>query len=175
MELLLYARARHNIDHFVIDSLMKLDLSGEDYDAQRAFLNDLTGFAIKTGCHVHLVAHPRKGSDEAARPGKLDIKGSSDIFNQVDNVVSVWRNKAKEDRRTTGKAEESEPDSIIYCDKQRLTGWEGSTRLWFDANSRQFRANYTENPKIYISALPSLEEIVSGMPELPPDPRMSDA
>ena len=85
--------------------------------------------------HVHLVAHSRKGKDEKEIVGKLDVKGSSDITNQADNVITVWRNKKKEEQRAANQLSEDDegqqPDAVIFCDKQRDTGWEGKIPFWF--------------------------------------------
>ncbi len=132
LELMEYSSARHAVDHFVIDSLMKCDVGSDDYDGQRVFVDALSTFAKRNDCHVHLVAHSRKGQDENPVPGKLDVKGSSDIINQPDNVLVVWRNKSKEQQNRNGGAEDAQsPDGMVYCDKQRTTGWEGEIPLWF--------------------------------------------
>lgn len=146
MEILRYCRSRHGVDIAVIDSMMKLDILGDDYNAQCQFLNTLTKFAMETGCHVVLVAHPRKGKTEENQVGKLDIKGSSDIFNQADNVIMLWRNKAKEE----GVAKEKDkPDALVSVDKQRLTGIEFKHGLWFNAVARQFKLEKDSSPHVY--------------------------
>ncbi len=123
LELLEYSYVRHSVKIFVIDSLMKCSVGSDDYDAQRAFLNDLCSFAKDTRTHINLVAHARKGKDELESPGKLDVKGSSDIINQADNILSVWRNKEKEQETyKTGKTDTTAPDTVVYCTKQRENG-----------------------------------------------------
>ena len=132
LELMEYSSARHAVDHFVIDSLMKCDVGSDDYDGQRVFVDALSTFAKRTSSHVHLVAHSRKGQNESAVVGKLDVKGSADIINQPDNVIVVWRNKDKERQaRSGGSADVQTPDGMVFCDKQRTTGWEGEIPLWF--------------------------------------------
>lgn len=124
-ELMNYSLARHGVKHFVIDSLMKCDVVSDDYEGQRVFMNKVASFAKTTDCHVHLVAHARKGKEEEVS-GKSDVKGSSDIVNQVDNCLTVWRNKAKSD---TSKVSKTNADAILFCDKQREYGWEGNIEL----------------------------------------------
>jgi twinkle protein len=135
LELMEYSHSRHGVTQFVIDSLMKCSVGSEDYDAQRIFLNDLCAFAKDRMVHINLVAHARKGRDESEQPGKLDIKGSSDIINQTDNIVVVWRNKEKEQKKFSGNITPDEdqfmPDAIAYCHKQRETGVEFERRLSF--------------------------------------------
>lgn len=127
-ELMEYSRCRHGVTQFVLDSLMKCSVGSEDYDAQRVFLNNLCSFAKEHECHIHLVAHARKGRDEKEAPGKMDVKGSGDIINQADNIICVWRNKEKEHKRAnTGMTDQEDlytPDAITYCTKQRETGVE---------------------------------------------------
>jgi twinkle protein len=133
MELLEFSVRRHGVCHFVIDSLMKCDVGGEDYDGQRRFLNDAVTFAKNHNCHIHLVAHPRK-HDEEKPIGRVAVSGSGDISNQADNVISVWRNKAKE----RGEKTWTDRDCVVLCDKQRETGWEGFVDLDFWKRQEQF-------------------------------------
>jgi twinkle protein len=85
---------------FVIDSLMKCGIMQDDYNSISDFMDLLQNFAQKNGVHVHLVAHSRKGSEDDA-PGKMEIKGPIEISNIPDNIISVWRNKAKEQNQKT--------------------------------------------------------------------------
>lgn len=137
-----YSFARHGVDQFVIDSLMKTSIISDDYDGQRVFLNQLCTFAHDTNAHIHLVAHARKGRDESA-PGKLDVKGSSDIINEPDNVISVWRNRGKERALGAGVVDDhstrTQPDTIVYCEKQRETGEEFYTELRFFRHIFRYR------------------------------------
>jgi twinkle protein len=142
-ELMEYSVARHGVSHFVIDSLMKCDVGSDDYDAQRNFLNRLAGFAKENAIHIHLVAHARKGQTEHDAPGKLDVKGSGDITNQADNILVVWRNKTKEEKRfdeqLTPEDDAGMPDAIVYCHKQRETGVE--FKLKYSFFRKAFRYN----------------------------------
>ncbi len=145
-----YARKRHGIDVFVIDSLFKCGLSSEDYGGARDFADKLTTFCNNTGAHVILVAHSRKTSNgnEYAVPTKSDVAGSSDITNAAFNVVIFWRNKMKkrklDEARQNNDAEEiakwiDEPDGKIVLDKQRFgEGEECEVFVWFDRESCQF-------------------------------------
>ncbi len=144
-ELMNYARCRHGVSQFVIDSFMKCGVSSDDYNEQKNFMNDLVNFAKHAMCHVHLVAHARKGKDEKAVVGKMEIKGSSDIFNMADNCLTVWRNKTKEEGIRDGDAYSTkDPDAIVFCDKQRETGWEGKILLQFLPDSLQYVSQTSE-------------------------------
>jgi twinkle protein len=129
--------------HFVLDSLLKCGIPEDDYTAQKTFVDRICAVARDTGMHVHFVAHSRKGKDENTPPGKMDVKGTGSITDQVDNVVTWWRNKAKEDAARTGKPmDDNEPDAIFSCDKQRNGEWEGKVGFWFEPASLQ----YVESP-----------------------------
>jgi twinkle protein len=81
--------------------------------------------------HIHLVAHSRKQKDEMSAPGKMDIKGTGTMTDQVDNVVTVWRNKKQEEAARTGLIG-TDPDCFLICDKQRNGEWEGKIGLYFN-------------------------------------------
>lgn len=150
LQLFTYSRARHGCTHFVLDSLMKTDVPNDDYEKQRIATNMVTDFAIANECHLHMVAHPRKADDEGHQPGKLDVKGSSDVVNQPDNIIAVWRNRKKEQREQKGEKNINEPDTIVFVEKQRMTGWEGRIKLLFDKPSTQFmREGPLARPTIY--------------------------
>lgn len=136
-----YAAEKLGVQHFVVDSLMKCGIADDDYTGQKNFVDKLCAVSKDTGCHIHLVAHSRKGADELSPPGKMDVKGSGSITDQVDNVMTVWRNKRKEQAVASNKADDktlSEPDTLIICDKQRNGEWEGKIGLWFNQSSMRF-------------------------------------
>lgn len=144
-----YCAKEKGITHFFIDSLMKCVASEDDYNGQKMFVDELTAIARDHGIHIHLVHHIRKPADENHKPSKYDYKGTGAITDQVDNVISVWRNKAKEKKREEGKAaDEKEPDALLICDKQRNGEWEGSIGLWFDRQSMQYVGNAGDEPLI---------------------------
>ena len=91
-----YCATEKRISHFFIDSLMKCVGAEDDYNGQKAFVDELTSIARDHDMHIHLVHHIRKPNDESHKPNKYDYKGTGAITDQVDNVVSVWRNKPKE-------------------------------------------------------------------------------
>ncbi len=146
-----YCAKELQITHFVVDSLMKCVAGEDDYNGQKAFVNQLTAIARDHNMHIHLVHHIRKPADESHKPNKYDYKGSGSITDQVDNVISVWRNKPKEKKREAGALVDAaaEPDCFLICDKQRNGEWEGSIGLWFDPESQQFLAAHGDEPSRY--------------------------
>ena len=142
-----YCAKERGITHFFVDSLMKCVSGEDDYNGQKLFVDELTAIARDNGIHIHLVHHIRKPADESHKPSKYDYKGSGSITDQVDNVISVWRNKAKEKKRDEGKAiEDKDPDALLICDKQRNGEWEGSIGLWFDRASMQYVGGPGDEP-----------------------------
>jgi twinkle protein len=139
-----YCSEKKGVTHFFVDSLMKCCPKEDDYGAQSDFVNSLCDVAHETEMHIHLIHHVRKGEDEKRPPGKFDAKGTGAITDQVDNVLGVWRNKAKEREKEEcarmGAALTNEsPDFLLICDKQRNGSWEGNWALWGDALSWHFR------------------------------------
>lgn len=142
-----YAATELGITQFVIDSLMKCGIAEDDYNGQKRFLDRICAAAKDTNCHIHLIAHSRKGVDELSAPGKMDVKGSGSITDQVDNVLTVWRNKKKEQAIESGKASPDmadAPDALLICDKQRHGEWEGRVALWFDKPSFRYKGSARE-------------------------------
>lgn len=129
--------------HIVIDSLMMVVESEEHLDQQKQFVTDLVRFAKESGAHVHLVAHCRKpmrgGEDEP--PTKYEVKGSSAITDQTDNVVVVWTNKPKHRKLEDDPLNQdllNQPDVLVSVEKQRNGSWEGRVKLWHDQKSLRF-------------------------------------
>ncbi len=153
-----YARQRYGVETFVIDSFMKLDIAEDDYKGQKAFLEKLCDFKNEHNCHVHLVVHPRKASDEGRISCKMDMKGTGAISDLADNCFTVWRNKSKEEAVEKAlKTDEGipddlrdKPDALLYCDKQRNGEWEGKTWLYFDRDSLQYLERSNEKPTPYV-------------------------
>ena len=143
-----YAAIECGVKHFVIDSLMMV-VGGEQGEAamngQKNFVRRLCGMARDLNIHLHLVHHSRKLADENSIPGKFDAKGSGAITDQVDQVLTVWRNKAKERQvhknriaRVSDPDTDAKPDALLVCDKNRHGGEEKSYALWYHAPSMQY-------------------------------------
>ena len=148
-----YAAKELHVTHIVIDNLAKCIDFEDDYNGQKTFVNELTSIARDYNVHVHLVHHLKKPANENALPDKHDMKGSGSITDQVDNVMLVWRNKAKEEAVKGSFAKPDEPDQRIYCRKQR--NYEGSgegeptIRLWFHRDSQQYVSEERSGPMVF--------------------------
>jgi twinkle protein len=132
-----YCVEKHQIKHFFIDSLMKTIRGDDDYNAQKDAIDLACTLARDLDVHLHIVHHIRKSSDERARPGKFDLKGSSAISDQADNVLIVHRMKWDDDERLD-KNGSPKPDVSLTIAKQRNGEFEGKIALWFDPRSQQF-------------------------------------
>jgi twinkle protein len=127
--------------HFVIDSLMRLGVDSEDNEAQRIFINRLTGHAKALNVGVHLVCHVRKPPDETHVPSMMAIRGSGSITDQADSVFVVWRDK-REDR------EKHEPAGVLVVEKQRgRPNWIGRIALWREFTTGQFIGGPNDDPQ----------------------------
>lgn len=149
LEVFAYGNKRYGIRHFVIDSLMMLDIPEDGpgaITAQKAAVQKMCDFAKRNGCHVHLVAHPRKGADEKTAPGKLDVSGSSNITNGADNVFAVWSARKDESQPVT-----DEPDAELILNKQRNGECQHFTlHLWFVRSAMQYSTNSRRRPIRYV-------------------------
>lgn len=126
-----YCAKELGIQHLVIDSLMKCVKGEDDYNGQKAFVDELCAIARDHSMHIHLVHHIRKLENELKKPDKTDVKGTGAITDQVDNILLVWRNKSE-------ARKPAEPDAALICCKQRHGEWEGGVNLWFDRDSQQY-------------------------------------
>lgn len=160
-----YAANELGADHIVIDSLTKCGLSRDDYTAQARFVDKLQWAAKRHNVHVHLVCHMRKGSDErGGSPGKFDIRGAAEVTDLADNVLVVYRNKAKElaeeKRRGMGFLSDAEktalqdPDSFLTVEKNREHGHEARFGLWYHNGAMQFLGSDTPHAMVWEKAPP---------------------
>lgn len=60
LEIFEYARRRYGCNTFVIDSLMRLGIGKEDYEAQANAMYEIVDWANSRPVHVHLVAHSKE-------------------------------------------------------------------------------------------------------------------
>lgn len=146
-----YVSQELGITQFVIDSLMKTAVRTDDYDGQKDFVNELAAFGRLTGCHVHLVAHMRKGKDESLG-SIMDVKGGGEIIGQVDNIFTVWKNQPKIAERAKMSPDPkimAEADTVHVVGKQRgRKTWTGQFNLTYHSEVMQFTRKHAE-PKLY--------------------------
>ncbi len=145
-----YARSRYGCDLFVIDSLMRLGVAGDDYNTQEAVIFRLVDWAMTSSVHVHLVAHSKKGERDRGSPGIEDIKGAMEIGANAFNIISVWRDRKHEeniaalantDATAANKLRAEKPGVILNVAKQRNGDFEGKIGLWFDQKTYRYRSS----------------------------------
>lgn len=143
-----YAVDQHAVSHVLVDSLMKCGIAPDDYTRQKKLVDDLQTIAHQSGVHLHLVAHARKGESDDKPPRLHDVKGTSELCDMAENVLSVWKNKRKLDAQSNGSGKyHDEPDGLLTIDSQRNgDGWTGSIRLWFHPASFQFLGESNHPP-----------------------------
>ncbi len=144
LNLMAYAAKAKGVTHFVIDSLMRLGVASDDYEAQRIFFNRVTAHAKLLNIHVHVVCHMRKQGDESAVPNLFDVRGAAAITEQADNVFVVWRDKRE------GRASH-EPAALLVVEKQRgRPNWLGRIKLWYDPTTGQFLGDEFSAPTRFL-------------------------
>lgn len=136
-----YVTAELGCKHILIDSLMKCGIAPDDFSGQKMFVDKIQNAAHTNPVHIHLVAHARKGTNDDSPPRLHDVKGTSELADMVENVIAVWRNKAKEKERAAGMSNklQDEPDAQLVIEAQRnADGWIGSIPLLFDVETMLF-------------------------------------
>ena len=97
LEVIYYCAEKLNVKIMVIDSLMKCGVNEDDLNKQKKFLDELAVASRDLDIHLFIVAHSRKTSSDYEHATKLDVAGSANITNLVDNVLSVHRNREREE------------------------------------------------------------------------------
>ena len=147
-----YSAMKFGTNHFVIDNLMKINLSTRDgFKDYKDFINELTGFARKHDCHVHLVAHQRKceNSTKTVLPSVHGILGSSELANAVDNVLLVHR--INEDDNIDYPVQDR--NQIIHVGKQRVSGDCFSNYFYYYPKSETFHKEDNADLTKYIKKI----------------------
>jgi KaiC/GvpD/RAD55 family RecA-like ATPase len=141
--------ATQGIRHFVIDSLMCLDVPNDDTEAQRKFANLLATTAMASKVHIHLVAHPRKLVSADQELDLNDVAGAREIGGIADNVIFIRRTKAK-----YGYAQNADatPMCISIRKQRHYMGALGDCSGWYQRNLRQF--SFEQFPSAPIRYLP---------------------
>ncbi|MBT2322543.1 toprim domain-containing protein [Variovorax paradoxus] len=162
LEVFAYAARRYGVRHFVIDSLMMIDVPSDGVGAitkQNEAVQKIVSFKKAHGAHVHLVAHPRKQKDEDHAPGKMDVAGAGGIVNGADNVFSIWRAQKDEapfdpndpDSVAAWEKQKEEPDAKLILMKARYGEHQDFTlKLWFHKPSMQYRSQPRRYPLFYV-------------------------
>jgi len=132
----------YGVRHAIIDSLMCLDVPSSDWEAQRLFTQAMAATAEVSGCHIHLVAHPRKPAQGGAEADIGDVAGSADLGRKADNVLFVKRATNESAIVADGRT-----PMLVSIRKQRYgTGDIKDVAGWFNRQLRQFTLNQFQDP-----------------------------
>lgn len=123
-----YAVKRYGCSLVVLDSLTTTDVDLDDKDSIAKFSQRSRVFWRTTGCHLVVVAHPRKGFDEKAPPLKQDIKGGGHLGDLFFNVLTVHRPEPSQFGASCA-------DAMVVCSKQKVGGKKFSINLNYEPDS----------------------------------------
>ena len=165
-----YARAKYGCDQFIIDSLMRLGIASDDHVGQEKAIFHLVDWAVSSSIHLHVVAHARKAGAHGGVPETEDVKGASEIGANAFNIVTIYRDRAKEDEIRKLEAQEATRDQaeklkevpgvIFNVAKQRTGDFEGKIGLWFDQATYRYYSSHEKHlwSRSYIDDFSSLAE-----------------
>jgi twinkle protein len=166
IEIFDYARARYGCDQFVLDSLMRLGLATDDYNAQERTMYRVVDWAIAADVHVHFVAHSPK-SQSSGIPDQEDVKGAMELAANAFNVITVWRNRKLEDDIAKADTDEARAELergnshvVLNIAKQRNGDWEGKLGLWFGQSTYQYRSSQCPQPP-HARTYPGVDELLA--------------
>ena len=146
IEVIYYCAEKLGVKLMVIDSLMKCGINEDDLNKQKAFANKLAVASRDLGIHIFIVAHSRKTANEHENAGKFDVAGSANLTNLVDNVISVHRNKKREEEVLNGSLDTeimNQPPCSVHLLKQRHgRGIETKWGFGFNPDTFQYLENY---------------------------------
>jgi twinkle protein len=167
LDVMRYAREKHKVDFFVVDSVMRIGIAEDDLATQSLAAAEFAGFTVQTGAHVFLVQHLNKSREGGIKNRITSSKRWSDNAN---NIVEMQRNSQKKEKQEEllnklksrqidqGKYDEEmamlvpQRDGKFVLAKQRYPGTpqNGSKYLWFDEHSLQFRDSQDDGPVDYL-------------------------
>lgn len=134
------------VTHAIIDSLMCLDVTNDDFEGQRRFANLMAATARTSGVHIHLVAHPRKAISSDQEPDLNDVAGAREIGGIADNVLFVRRGKA-----TNGPMTDATPMQIMVRKQRYHTGACEEIGGWLNRRLKQFKHDqFDQTPTQYL-------------------------
>lgn len=124
----------YSVRHVIIDSLMCMDISNDDFEAQRNFANFVAATARAANIHIHLVAHPRKLVSADQEPDINDVAGAREIGGIADNVVFVRRAKTEVANPTSAIT----PMIVVIRKQRHGNGMLGDISGWYHRKYHQF-------------------------------------
>lgn len=134
------AIAKYNSKMIMIDHMGYIEV-GEDYRREGEHLRiekklqAIKHLAIKWNVVIVILIQLAQMEEEQA-PQLRDLKGSSSIRQECDQIILLWRNNAK-----AGKARAYDNKVLISVQKNRFTGKNGNAGSQFDFKTGEYEFN----------------------------------
>ena len=128
-----YAADTLKVKHFIVDSLMRVVRDTDDWNGQKAIVDQMLTIAKDSGMHLHLVAHNKKPDAFGKKSSRYDVKGASEISDLAFNVVIIERPEGD-----NGEKPDDQPDAWLKVAKQRNHNWKGAIRLYLQGETGAF-------------------------------------
>lgn len=161
-----WAVEKRGCNVFVVDSVMRIGITEDDYAQQALAAKQFADFALKRNVHLFLVMHDRKGTEGNA---KERVAGSKKWTDNAHNVCTMRRNEKKSEKLAElkeslkhGEIDQEEHDKEVgklrirydakfVLSKQRFPGSQqnASRHLWFHHPSLQFHVQPDITPWCY--------------------------
>jgi len=131
------AIAKHNSKMIMLDHMGYIEV-GEDYRREGEHLRiekklqAIKHLAIKWNVVIVILIQLAQMEEEQA-PQLRDLKGSSAIRQECDQIILLWRNNTK-----TGKARAYDDKVLISVQKNRFTGLNGNAGSRFDFKTGEY-------------------------------------
>ncbi|MFA6636191.1 MAG: DnaB-like helicase C-terminal domain-containing protein [Candidatus Omnitrophota bacterium] len=134
-----YGKRKYDIEFVLLDHLHFFirNTSHSPVSDIENFVFDLVAIAKRTGVNIWLIAHPAKLNNSDGVVSMNDLKGSSAIKQDSHNVITVWRDREKEENGIY--------EVVLNVEKVRHTsGTGGKKRYIFDPASLSYREKPVE-------------------------------
>lgn len=152
---------------FVLDNLMAMNvnlLEGDKNEKQKQVILKIKEFAKTKNVHIILVAHPRKST---AFLRKMDISGTADLSNAVDNIFIIHRvnnDFLRLGEEFFGKGQMTRFEgygNVIEVCKNRMFGIvDLFVGMHYETESRRFKNTIDENIR-YGWELPPVQQTIN--------------
>lgn len=140
-ERIVEAIAKHNSKMIMLDHMGYIEV-GEDYRREGEHLRiekklqAIKHLAIKWNVVIVILIQLQQMEEEQT-PQLRDLKGSSAIRQECDQIIFLWRNNTK-----SGKARAYDNKVLVSMQKNRFTGLNGNAGAEFDFKTGEY--NFTE-------------------------------
>lgn len=164
-----YAFKRYGAKLAVLDNLTSLDIGWDDYAAQKEIALKLRDLALRTGMHVILVHHTKKGDYDSMMGEARDIEGAGSLHNLAHNTF-MWKKIDREGAeveqeqlgRRRRKIEPGDANALFKILKHKNTDrdeYRRIVKLYYHPEAYLFSPKQDDSTFRYINKIPQLIEI----------------